>query len=290
MICITPPADRETLTTEDITSVIAAHAADTALLLLPGIQYYTGQLFDIRAITAFARQLGIFVIWDLAHAVGNVPLSLHDWDVDAAAWCTYKYVNAGPGSIGGLFVHERHTRTSDGAPDAGYDGHLAGWWGNRKATRFIMATSFEAAPGAAAFQISNPSVIDITSLTASLEIFALAGGVSALREKSLRLTGYLEELLQTDIPSDLAALFRVITPSDPERRGAQLSLRLADGLLHTVMAELERRAVITDERNKKFCLRVCTMLLEKFEKKLFNQRKYFGMKTPEIHGCGCVGT
>ncbi|KAB5570179.1 pyridoxal phosphate-dependent transferase [Coniochaeta sp. 2T2.1] len=239
------------LTTEEITSAIAEHADTTALILLPGIQYYTGQLLDIRTITAFAHKHGVFIIWDLAHAVGNVPLALHDWDVDAAAWCTYKYLNGGPGCIGGMFVNSRNSAVTkditNEKPEEGYKNRLAGWWGNDKKTRFVMANKFHPVGGAAGFQMSNPSILDITSLSASLEVFELAGGVAELRKKSLRLTAFLEELLN-DMPAEDKKLFRIITPSDPNQRGAQLSVMLADGLLHTVMRELEARAVIIDER------------------------------------------
>ncbi|KAK3900877.1 pyridoxal phosphate-dependent transferase [Staphylotrichum tortipilum] len=253
MITLTSPSSPEDniLTTPEILSAITAHAASTALLLLPGIQYYTGQLLDIPTITSHARAHGIFVIWDLAHAVGNVPLRLHDWAVDAAAWCSYKYLNSGPGSIGGLFVHEHNSRVQEDESD--YANRLAGWWGNPKPTRFAMATvpGFRPAPGAAGFQLSNPSILDTTSLCASLEVFALAGGVDPLREKSLRLTAFLEELLfdaQGILAAEERALFRVITPRDPAQRGAQLSLMLRDGLLAVVMRELEGRGVVVDER------------------------------------------
>ncbi|KAF6838182.1 kynureninase [Colletotrichum plurivorum] len=253
MVCIEPQdATKEsTISTEHILSVIAAHASDAAVLLLPGIQYYTGQLLDIPTITAFARRHSIFVIWDLAHAVGNVPLRLHDWDVDAAAWCTYKYINGGPGCIGGAFVHDRHSRVTTSVEDAdsaaGYANRFGGWWGNDKSSRFVMATKFHPAPGAAGFQLSNPSVLDITSLCASLEVFELAGGVEPLREKSLRLTAYLEELLDS-MPADVKGLFRIITPRKPEERGAQLSLMLEDGLLDGVMGYFEEVGVVIDER------------------------------------------
>ncbi|KAI0166218.1 kynureninase 1 [Xylariaceae sp. FL1272] len=239
------------LSTDLIKSVISKHASDTALLLLPGIQYYTGQLLDIPTITTFAREKGIFVIWDLAHAAGNVPLYLHDWDVDAAAWCTYKYLNGGPGSIGGAFVHSRNSLVStvieDDEPERGYGNRLSGWWGNDKATRFKMENKFHPVKGAAGFQLSNPSVLDITSVTASLEIFELAGGMVPLREKSLRLTAFLEKGLSL-MQDDARKLFRIITPSDPMQRGAQLCLLLEDGLLTATMHGLEERGIIVDER------------------------------------------
>ncbi|KAK4137238.1 kynureninase [Trichocladium antarcticum] len=252
----TNPAANILDTTADILATIAAHAATTALLLLPGIQFYTGQLLDMPAITAFARARGIFVVWDLAHAVGNVPLALHDWDVDAAAWCSYKYLNGGPGCIGGLFVHARNSAVREAAASAaadsdsdseGYTNRLAGWWGNDKATRFGMVNRFRPVSGAAGFQLSNPSVLDITSLGASLEVFELAGGVGRLREKSVRLTAWLDELL-AGMGGEVRGLFKILTPRAEGQRGAQLSLMLEGGLLETVMRELERRGVIVDER------------------------------------------
>ncbi|KAK3692197.1 pyridoxal phosphate-dependent transferase [Podospora appendiculata] len=287
MITVQSPFSQDNvLSTYDIMSVISTNAADTALILLPGIQYYTGQLLDIPVITAFAHKHGIFVIWDLAHAVGNVPLSLHAWDVDAAAWCTYKYLNGGPGCIGGLFVHERNSLVSktitDANPGEGYTNRLAGWWGNDKSTRFAMANKFHPVVGAAGFQLSNPSVLDITSLSASLEVFQLAGGVKELRKKSLKLTGFLEELLNGMSEED-RAMFRIITPSDPDQRGAQLSILLEEGLLGGVMTELEKRSVIVDER-KPDVIRVapaplyntfgeCVAFVEAFSKALETARK-----------------
>ncbi|KAF5875630.1 putative kynureninase protein [Botrytis fragariae] len=240
-----------TLSTDYILKAIETHAKDTAILILPGIQFYTGQLFDIPLITRRARDLGIFVIWDLAHAVGNVPLYLHDWDVDAAAWCTYKYLNSGPGCIGGMFIHERNTQVSASSQNTdagqGFVNRLSGWWGNDKNTRFAMENRFVPIAGAAGFQLSNPSVLDITSLNASLEIFKVAGGMEMLRVKSVELTAYLEDLL-LDTAIFEKSRFSIITPRDREQRGAQLSLQLADGLLDVVMKELELRGVVVDER------------------------------------------
>ncbi|OTB05006.1 hypothetical protein M426DRAFT_320326 [Hypoxylon sp. CI-4A] len=247
-----PYSEHSSITTYDIQSIISKHAADTALILLPGIQYYTGQLLDIPTITAFAHKHEIFIIWDLAHAVGNVPLHLHDWDVDAAAWCTYKYLNGGPGCIGGMFINSRNslvsTTITDEEPERGYGKRLSGWWGNDKATRFQMETKFHPVKGAAGFQLSNPSILDITSLSASLEVFELAGGVAPLREKSKKLTAFLEQALSL-LSDDAKKLFRIITPSDPDQRGAQLSLLLADdNLLVPVMKEFEKVGVVVDER------------------------------------------
>ncbi|KAF4454723.1 kynureninase 1 [Fusarium austroafricanum] len=244
MVTLEPPNNEDILHNEYIESVIEQHASTTAVLLLPGIQYYSGQLLDIPHLTAFARERGIFVIWDLAHAAGNVPLSLHDWNVDAAAWCTYKYLNGGPGCIGGLFVHERHAQVGD---DGSHNVRLAGWWGNDKKNRFAMRPGFIPVPGASGFQLSNPSVLDITSLCASLEIFQLAGGMAPLRAKSTKLTAYLVSELQK-LPDNMSAYWKIITPSEEGRRGAQVSILLADGLLDEVMAGLERRSVLVDER------------------------------------------
>jgi kynureninase len=240
MVTISPTSPAATLTTDQIISVIDANANDTALLLLPGIQFYTGQLLDIHTITKHARSLGIFVLWDLAHAVGNVPLELHDWDVDAAVWCSYKYLNSGPGTIGGLFVHSRHADSKIN--------RLGGWWGNEKATRFAMDnSSYSPISGAAGFQLSNPSILDITALNASLEVFASAGGMEPIRAKSVKLTAYLETLLLLSQPFKNSH-FKILTPSDPEQRGAQLSLQLGNGLLHVVMQALVERSVVVDER------------------------------------------
>ncbi|RDW89370.1 kynureninase-1 [Coleophoma cylindrospora] len=252
MITIDPPPGEATITTSYILSVIKTHASTTAVLLLPGIQFYTGQLLDIPTITAAAQEAGIFVIWDLAHAVGNVPLSLHDWNVDAAAWCSYKYLNAGPGAIGGMFVHERNSQISSTASASeNIDGkhfvnRFSGWWGNDKSSRFAMENRFQPIPGAAGFQLSNPSVLDITSLNASLEVFEKAGGMAALRAKSLKITAYLESLLEAS--PHFEKVFQILTPKDPQQRGAQISVRLNDGLLDIVMKELEERGVVVDER------------------------------------------
>ncbi|KAI1431224.1 kynureninase 1 [Xylaria sp. CBS 124048] len=252
MVTIDSPFTEDPVfSTYDIQSEISKHAAEAALIILPGIQYYTGQLLDIPTITAYARKHDIFVIWDLAHAVGNVPLSLHDWDVDAAAWCSYKYLNGGPGCIGGAFVHSRNstvtTLITDEEPERGYANRLSGWWGNDKTTRFQMKNEFHPVKGAAGFQLSNPSILDITSLGASLEVFQLAGGMVPLREKSKRLTGFLVRCL-TSMSDEARKLFRTITPSDPDQRGAQLSLMLADDLLDDTMRYLTENGVIVDER------------------------------------------
>jgi kynureninase len=200
--------------TDAVCEYIERHASEIATVLLPGVQYLTGQCFDMARITAVARRAGCSVGYDLAHAMGNVPLRLHDWDVDFAAWCGYKYLNGGPGAIGGCFVHERHARAFD-LP------RLAGWWGHDKTSRFAMPEQFVPLPGAEGWQLSNPSIFAAAPLIASLELFERAG-VTALRAKSLQLTAYLEHLLQSWLPNDVA----ILTPSATEARGCQLSLRV----------------------------------------------------------------
>ncbi|CZT13293.1 related to kynureninase [Rhynchosporium graminicola] len=243
-----PSQSQPPLSTSQIVSIIKEHGSTTAILLLPGIQFYTGQFLDIPTITSAAHEAGIFVIWDLAHAVGNVPLQLHDWNVDAAVWCSYKYLNAGPGAIGGLFVHENNGQVATrGSGKKTFANRLSGWWGSDKSSRFAMDNKFIPMSGAAGFQLSNPSILDITSLNASLEVFALAGGMGPLRAKSLKLTAHLEKIL-SDSSAHTNKYFEIITPKEPEARGAQLSLKLQPGLLDRVMKGLEERSVVVDER------------------------------------------
>lgn len=251
----------EYLRTEDILSAIDEHAETLALVCLPGIQYYTGQFFDIATITAHAQKIeGVKVGWDLAHAVGNVELQLHDWNVDFAVWCSYKYLNAGPGGIGGVFVHRRYETASG---ETTYLKRLAGWWGNNREERFEMRETFNPIQGALGFRQSNPSVLDVVSLKSSLLLFQKYGGVAALRKRSLMLTDYLLGELQKlqfyfrDEPafrqSGKPLGFAIITPwQDPAQHGAQLSLRFYSTTIEAPMAkvfrELNCRGVIADER------------------------------------------
>jgi kynureninase len=205
-----------TISMEAIERALAEHGSRIALVMLPGIQYRTGQAFDLAAITRLANRHGCMVGFDLAHAVGNLPLQLHDSGADFAIWCSYKYLNSGPGAVGGAFVHERHARTT--LP------RFAGWWGHDKTTRFQMGPHFEPTYGADGWQLSNPPILALAPLRVSLEIFRRAG-MQRLREKSLRLTGYLEWLVH----SELNQVLEVVTPGDPERRGAQLSIRVLGG-------------------------------------------------------------
>ena len=254
MICIQPedPA-KVTLTTPHILSIIDEHAASTALILLPGVQYYTGQRLDIKQITDHAHSHGIIIGWDLAHAVGNVELFLHDWNVDFAAWCNYKYVNAGPGAVAAFFVHKNHGTVDGAAIQDGqrtYRSRLAGWWGGDKSIRFEMGPHFVPIPGAQGFQVGNPSALAISALIASLEVFQMTS-MSALRKKSTALTGYLERLLlETPFAANSKEElpYSIITPPNLEERGAQLSIRVKPGVLDKVLVELEEAGVVVDER------------------------------------------
>jgi len=233
------PRDGETgIEDEAIAACIEQYGDSIALVMLPGVQYYSGQLFDIGRITALARAKGCAVGWDLAHAVGNVPLALHDWDADFAVWCSYKYLNAGPGAVAGCFVHERHGRAFD-LP------RFAGWWGHDKATRFEMGPEFVPMHGAEGWQLSNPPIFSLTPLIASLSLFEDAG-MDRLRQKSIALTGYLEAMLDELLPDQV----RILTPREPTQRGCQLSLSLAGGREHgrAVFEAISDAGVIADWR------------------------------------------
>jgi kynureninase len=230
------PRDGETaIRTDDIESLIEREGDTIALFMLAGVNYYSGQFFDYLRITTAARAKGCVVGWDMAHGAGNVPLALHDSGCDFAVWCTYKYMNGGPGCVGGCFVHERHAREFS-LP------RFAGWWGHDKPTRFQMGPDFHPIRGAEGWQLGNPPVLAMAALRASLEIFDEVG-IAALRKKSITLTAYLEFLLEQH-PS---RAFSIITPSDPAQRGAQLSLRLHNKG-RVVCAELKERGVICDWR------------------------------------------
>lgn len=228
------PREGETcLRTEDILETIGREGDSVALVLLGGVNYYTGQAFDMKAITEAGHKKGCIVGFDLAHAAGNIELKLHEWNVDIAAWCSYKYLNSGPGGIAGVFVHERHARNFD-LP------RFAGWWGHDKETRFLMDDEFIPMPGAEGWQLSNPPIFQLAALRASLEIFDEAT-MPALRAKSVELTAYLEKLL-SQIETDR---IEIITPSDPDQRGCQLSIRVRN---KTLFETITQRGVIADWR------------------------------------------
>jgi kynureninase len=238
LILARPRKGEFTIQTEDVVDLIEKHAHQLAVVMFAGVNFFTGQLFDIEKITAAARKHGIVAGFDLAHAIGNVPLALHNWNVDFAVWCSYKYLNAGPGAVAGAFVHERHA-TNTKLP------RLAGWFGNDPNTRFRLHLEPEFIPVASAdgWQISNPPILSMAPLRASLAIFDDAGGMEPLRAKSVGLTGYLEFLL-TEIGSKK---FTVITPRNPDARGCQLSI-LAHEHPKELLKELEIANVKCDFR------------------------------------------
>jgi len=216
LIEVEPDQPDGTFSMAAIAQAIGSNAKRLALVLWPGVQYRTGQAFDLAEIARLGHAAGAMVGFDLAHAVGNVPLRLHDSGADFAVWCHYKYMNAGPGAVAGCFVHERHARTT--RP------RFAGWWGNDKHVRFRMGPEFEPTPGADGWQLSNPPILALAPLRASLEQFGRAT-MPALRAKSERLTGYLEQL----IDAGLRDVLDVVTPRDVSQRGCQLSLRVVGG-------------------------------------------------------------
>ncbi len=213
LIELKPKEGKAIIDWNDIENVMEAEGDSIALILIGGVNYYSGQLYDMKRITELGHSYGCKVGFDLAHAVGNVPLQLHDWELDFATWCTYKYLNAGPGSVGGCFVHEKYADRAD-LP------RFAGWWGHDKQTRFQMKPDFVPIKGAEGWQLSNPPILPLAAMRASLTIFEEAG-MQNLRQKSLLLTGYLEYLIE-QINSDEIS---IITPRDPESRGCQLSIQ-----------------------------------------------------------------
>jgi len=215
LILARPRKGEFTIGTEDIVDLINKHADQLAVVVFGGVNFFTGQLFDIEKITAAAQNRGVVAGFDLAHAIGNAPLSLHDWNVDFAVWCSYKYLNAGPGAVAGAFVHERHA-TNTSLP------RLAGWFGNDPNTRFRLhlEPEFIPVPSADGWQISNPPILSMAPLRASLAIFDEARGIDPLRAKSIKLTGYLDFLL-TEIGSKK---FSIVTPRDSSSHGCQLSI------------------------------------------------------------------
>jgi kynureninase len=233
MLRVGPRAGEDVLRTEDIESLIEQHGKQIALVWLPGVQYRTGQRLDIERITAAAHKVGALAGWDLAHAAGNVELQLHDWDVDFAVWCSYKYLNSGPGGPGQAFVHERHSTDTDRA-------RLGGWWGNDPDSRMEMREAFEPRPSAAGWLVSTPPIVSLAPLRASLGLFE-GVGIGALAARSTRLTAFLEWLL------DRRGIGPLITPREAGERGAMLTLRTAIDA-GDVEAALAKRGVVVDAR------------------------------------------
>lgn len=254
LIELTPRQGEETLRTEDILATIEEHKEQLALVMMAGVQYYTGQLFDLKSITQKGHECEAVVGFDLAHAFGNVPLHLHDDNVDFAVWCSYKYLNSGPGSVSGVFVHQRHSKNTD-LP------RFAGWWGHDESQRFKMQKGFIPMEGADAWQLSNVNVLPSAAHLASLEIFSEAG-IENLRKKSLLLTGYMEFLLdELNIGEEK---IQVITPKDPEQRGAQLSLCLASGG-KGLFNKLSENGIIADWREPNVIRVAAVPLYNSFE-------------------------
>ncbi len=247
-----PRVDEELLHIEDLQKIIDENSEDIALLLIGGVNYYTGQFFDLKKIAEMGHQIGAKVGIDLAHGVGNIQPDLHNANVDFAVWCTYKYMNSGPGSLGGLFVHEKYANQKNIK-------RFTGWWGHNKKTRFNMRHDFDAIPGAEGWQLSNPAILSMAAIKASLDIFNEVG-MDRLREKSVKLTGYLEMLLQ-----ELGeGVIKIITPKDPKDRGCQLSMKIksADKSLHQKLTD---NHVITDWREPNVIRVAPTPLYNSFE-------------------------
>ena len=234
---VAPRAGEETLRSEDIIETIKKHGEQTAVVMFGGVNYYTGQFFDLAAISKAAHDVGAYAGFDLAHAAGNLPLKLHDWEVDFACWCSYKYLNSGPGGPSGIFVHERHGNNPD-LPRFG------GWWGHDEERRFLMEKGFHPMKGAAGWQLSNAQILAMAPHLVSLNMFDEVG-MDALREKSLKLTGYMEFLLRK--MNEKEQRFRILTPTDPAQRGCQLSIAAGeDG--KRLFEHLTANGVIADWR------------------------------------------
>ncbi|KAK4706120.1 kynureninase, partial [Phenoliferia sp. Uapishka_3] len=288
LLPVDPLPGEFTIRTEEILKIIEEQGDTIAVICFGAVQYYSGQYFDMEKITAAGHAKGCLVAFDCAHAVGNVDLQLHDWGVDFAMWCSYKYLNAGPGGIAGIYVHERHEKharyatpclirlTPSAYPIVAFD-RLQGWWGHDLSTRFAMPSQFSPAAGAAGWQFSNPSVIDVITLNASLDTFRAAGQIlpstmsgghingpapilASLREKSIDLTAYLELLLKSDphyvkpdqiysLPESESPRFTIITPEDQLRRGAQLSLLFhPEKCMIPIFEQMREGGVLGDER------------------------------------------
>lgn len=234
IIELKPREGEYTLRTEDILAEIEKHKDSLAIVMMGGVNYYTGQAFDMQTIAAAAHAVGARAGFDLAHAAGNLHLQLHDWNIDFAVWCTYKYLNSGPGGTSGVFVHERHGKNPELV-------RFAGWWGHDEKERFLMKKGFKPMEGAAGWQLSNAQIIPMAIHKASLELFDEAG-MENLRKKSELLTGYLEFILK-----DFSNHLTVITPSDPKQRGCQLSIIVKeDG--KKLFEYLESQNIIPDWR------------------------------------------
>lgn len=239
LIEIGPRKGEHTIRHADIIDAIESNADQLALVFIGGVNYYSGQVFNMEAITGAAHKIGALAGFDLAHAFGNIELKLNTWNVDFAAWCSYKYLNSGPGSVAGVFIHEKHGLNPE-TP------RLSGWWGYDKSNRFLMESGFKPIPGAEGWQLSNAPILAMAVHKVALDIHCQAG-MPALRKKSLRLTAYLEYLLQQISNQDHEVSFEVITPSNPDERGAQLSI-LVHGKGKELFDKVTEMSVIADWR------------------------------------------
>lgn len=235
LIELKPRQNEYCLRSEDIESTIKNHKDEIALILIGNTNYYTGQFFDMKSLVKWGHDAGGMIGFDCAHGAGNVPLDLHENDADFAVWCSYKYLNSGPGSLGGVFINEKHLKNKN-------IDRFEGWWGHNKSTRFGMRDEFDPIPTAEAWQLSNPPILSMAAIRASLEVFERAG-IHNLRKKSIKLTGFLEEMIN-DLDYEN---IEIITPVNPDERGSQLSIRIknADKSLHE---KLLNEGIITDWR------------------------------------------
>lgn len=256
VIELKPRSGEHTLRTEDILQSIEDHKNEIALVFFSGVQYYTGQLFDIQKITQKAHEIGAIAGFDLAHAAGNAELHLHDWDVDFAAWCSYKYLNSGPGNVSGVFIHEKHSTNPKTF-------RLSGWWGYREDKRFLMQRGYQPEPGAAGWQMSNAPVFGMAVHLSSLEIFHKAG-IQNLRNKSIELTSYLEFVLKEVQITNPKLKFEIITPNNPTERGAQLSLLVLENG-KSIFDHLTHNQIIADWREPNVIRIAPTPLYNSFE-------------------------
>ncbi|MFD2564549.1 kynureninase [Aquimarina rubra] len=230
--------DEHNFRIEDILSTIQSVGEECALILIGGVNYYTGQVFDMKTITKAGHDIGAFVGWDLAHGAGNIELNLHDWDVDFASWCSYKYMNSGPGNASGCFIHERfHDKTN--IP------RFEGWWGTKRESRFLMKPEFEPMPNADAWQLSNAPILSLAPYLASLELFDEVGMEALIKKRNI-IVAYLEFVLK-EIDAEVDSTFEIITPSSQEERGTQLSVFL-HGEGRKLFDYLMKNGVITDWR------------------------------------------
>lgn len=248
LLLLHPRSGEDILRTEDIVATLSKHKQSVALLLMGGVNYLTGQAFAMQTLTREAHKLNICVGFDLAHATGNLILRLHDWNVDFAVWCSYKYLNAGPGAIGGAFVHERHAN-AEGLP------RLEGWWGTREETRFQMKPVFEGIPGAKGWQISNPPILSAAPLVASLEIFQQAG-METIRRQGDAMTTYVEQLFESEVAN---GALQLISPRTLEDRGSQLSFRVKNA--KALATELKEAGNIFCDFREPDVLRISTVPL-----------------------------